>query len=43
MTDAEFYAHWDAVIEDAAVAGDDDACEAAMLALGEAITERFPG
>jgi hypothetical protein len=41
MTNAEFAAFWDARIEAAAVAGDDDAVEAAMIEANEAFVARF--
>ncbi|NMG39743.1 hypothetical protein GRZ55_10865 [Chelativorans sp. ZYF759] len=43
MTDEEFLAHWDALIEAAALEGDEAEVERLMLALGEAITIRYPG
>lgn len=43
MTDEEFYAHWDAMIEAAALEGDEAEVERLMLALGEALTDRHPG
>ncbi|MFN4273943.1 MAG: hypothetical protein ACK4F5_14130 [Aliihoeflea sp.] len=43
MDDEAFYAHWDALIEAAALEGDEAEVERLMLAQGEAITIRFPG
>jgi hypothetical protein len=42
MTDDEFAAHWDALIEEAAKAGDEAKVEELMLAYSEAFVERFP-
>lgn len=42
MTDDEFTAFWDARIEAAAVAGDEDVVEAAMVEANEAFVARFP-
>lgn len=42
MTDAEFNAYWEARTEAAALTGDDDAVEAAIIAHSEAYVARFP-
>jgi hypothetical protein len=42
MSDEAFAAHWDGLIEAAALAGDEAEVERLMLAYGEAFTARYP-